>query len=152
MSFDAEAFQNAIFTEANSTTMVPWPAGTYVGTIKKAEVRSGTVQKQGNNYGKPWAGLSVQVEVDKSFLPEGASPVASGMVMLDLTDAGGLDTSKGRNIGLGRLREAAGLNSPGQAFQFGMLEGKTVKVSTGHRVDQNDPNIQYTEVKAFAKP
>jgi hypothetical protein len=74
------------------------------------------------------------------------------MVMMDLTDAGGFDTTKGRNIGMGRLREAVGLNTPGQAFQFGMLEGRTVKVSTGLRADNNNPEIQYTEIKAFAKP
>lgn len=152
MTFDAEAFQNAIITDANSTSLIPWPPGTYVGTIRKAEVRSGTVKKDGPNFGKPWAGISVTVEVDRSQLPEGAGSTANGMVMLDLTDSGGIDTTKGRNIGLGRLREAAGLNQPGQAFQFGMLEGRTVKISTGLRADQNDPTIQYTEVKAFAKP
>jgi hypothetical protein len=152
MTFDADAFQNAIFNEANSTKTVPWTPGTYTGTITKQEIKSGTVQKQGANYNKPWAGLSVTVQVDKQFLPEGASPNANGMVMLDLTDSGGLDMSKGRNIGLGRLRDAAGCNEPGQAFQFSMLEGRTVKVTTGLRVDQNDANIQYTEIKAFAKP
>lgn len=150
--FDAEAFQNAIITDANSTNLVPWVPGDYMVSIKKVELKSGTVQKQGANYGKPWAGLSVQVEADRSILPEGASPYASGMVMLDLTDAGGLDTSKGRNIGLGRLREAAGCNIAGQAFQWSQLEGRTVKVSTGLRTDQNDPTIQYTEVKAFKQP
>jgi hypothetical protein len=152
MTFDAEAFQNSIITDANSTQTIPWPPGTYVGTIKKVEVKSGTVKKDGPNFGKPWAGLTVSVEVDRSALPEGASPNGSGMVMLDLTDSGGLDASKGRNIGLGRLREAAGLNTPGQAFQFGMLEGRTVKVSTGLRADNNNPEIQYTEIKAYAKP
>lgn len=152
MTFDADAFQNAVITEANSTSLVPWPPATYIGTIKKVEVKAGTVKKEGPNFGKPWAGVSVTVEVDRTAIPEGASPNANGMVMLDLTESGGIDTAKGRNVGLGRLREAAGCNQPGQAFQLGMLEGRLVKISTGLRSDQNDPTIQYTEIKAFAKP
>lgn len=148
MNFDAEAFQNAVFSDANSTRTMPWPEGEYTGTIKKAEIRSGTISK-GERQGQPWAGLSVQVEVDRSFLPEGVSSVASGMVMLDLTDAGGLDMRPGRNVNLGRLREAAGLNQPGQPFSFPMLEGRTVKISTGTRVDKSDPELQYTEIKGF---
>jgi hypothetical protein len=149
--FDADSFMNAVITDANSTRSIPWPEGDYTVSIKKVELKSGTVKKEGANFGKPWAGVSLQVECDRSFLPEGASPIASGMVMLDLTDSGGLDTKPGRNTALGRLREAAGLNQPGQAFSFPMLEGRTVKVSTGLRVDQNDPEVRYTEVKAWKK-
>lgn len=151
MNFDAEAFQNAVINEASSTRTIPWPQGEYVGTIKKAEIRSGTISK-GERVGQPWAGLTVQVEVDRSFLPEGASSVASGMIMLDLTDAGGLDMRPGRNVNLGRLREAAGLNTPGQPFSFPMLEGRTVKIVTGTRTDQNDATIQYTEIKGYKAP
>ena len=151
MNFDAEAFQNAVISEASSTATIPWPVGEYVGTIKKAEIRSGTISK-GERAGQPWAGLSVQVEVDRSFLPEGASSVASGMVMLDLTDSGGLDTRAGRNVNLGRLRAAVGLNTPGQAFSFPMLEGRTVKITTGVRMDKDDPDLQYTEIKGYKAP
>lgn len=152
MTFDAEAFQNSVVTDALSTRTTPWPAADYVGTIKKAEIRSGTVSKPGDNYGKPWVMLSVGVEVDRSQLPEGCSSQANGSIMLDLTESGGLDTRPGRNIGLGRLREAVGLNQPGQAFSFGMLEGRTVKVTTGTRTDKNDPDIQYTEIKGYKAP
>lgn len=149
MNFDAEAFQNAVITEASSTSVNPWPPAEYVVTIKKAEVRSGTISK-GERAGQPWAGLSVQAEIgDPSLLPEGCPRVASGMIMLDLTDSGGLDMTKGRNVNLGRLREAAGLNTPGQPFSFPMLEGRTVKVTTGLRVDPNNAEIQYTEIKGY---
>jgi hypothetical protein len=151
MQFDAEAFQNSVISDANSTATIPWPQAEYVGTIKKAEIRSGTISK-GDRAGQPWAGLSVQVEVDRSFLPDGASSVASGMIMLDLTDAGGLDSRAGRNVNLGRLREAVGLNVPGQPFSFPMLEGRTVKITTGVRVDKNDTDLQYTEIKGFKAP
>lgn len=151
VAFDAEAFQNAVISESNSTRTLPWPVGEYVGTIKKAEIRSGTISK-GERAGQPWAGVSIQVEVDRSFIPEGASPTASGMVMLDLTDAGGLDFRPGRNVNLGRLREATGLNTPGQPFSFPMLEGRTVKISTGVRADKDDPDLQYTEIKGYKAP
>ena len=69
-------------------------------------------------------------------------------IMLDITDSGGLDMGKGRNIGLGRLREAIGLNTPGQPFSFSMVAGRVAKVNVSHRIDGE--NI-YAEVKGVAK-
>jgi len=147
--FDAEAFQNMVINQPNSTTSVPWPPGQYPVTIAKVNVRTGTVQKAGPNQGKPWASLSIMVEADRSVLPEGASSVAYGSIMLDLTESGGLDLAPGKNVGLGRLREAVGLNRPGQPFRFSDLEGRSCVVVTDVRVDNNDPNVSYTDVRAF---
>ena len=55
---------------------------------------------------------------------------------------------KGKNVGLGRLREAADLNVPGAPFSFAMFEGRPVKVSVKHRVV--DDRI-FDEVKAVAE-
>ena len=65
-----------------------------------------------------------------------------------LSDSGGLDMGKGRNVGLGRLREALNLNQPGQSFSFSMIPGRLAKVSVSHRIDGE--NI-YAEVKAVAR-
>jgi hypothetical protein len=69
-------------------------------------------------------------------------------IMLDVTETGGLDMGKGKNVSLGRLREATNLNQPGQPFGFRMLEGRPAKVKVEHRIDGD--NI-YAEVKQVAK-
>ena len=68
--------------------------------------------------------------------------------MLDLTDSGSMDMGKGRNVGLGRLREALNLNQPGQVFSFSMIPGRLAKVAVSHRIDGE--NI-YAEVKSLAR-
>ena len=55
---------------------------------------------------------------------------------------------KGQNVGLGRLREAVGLNSPGQPFAFSMLTGRVAKVVVKHRIHEDKI---FAEVKAVAK-
>ena len=71
-------------------------------------------------------------------------------VILDLDDAGGLATGEGKNISLGRLREALGQNTDG-AWDFtklsgaGPLMGRVVQ-----RSDPNEPRQKYAEVKAVS--
>ena len=69
-------------------------------------------------------------------------------IMLDLNASGGLDLSKGKNVGLGRLREAVGKNEEGQPFAFSMLPGLSAKIAVSHRVNGEET---YSEVKGVAK-
>lgn len=69
-------------------------------------------------------------------------------------DWSGPDFSEGKNVGFGRLFEAAGINSSGGNFgeKLNALRGKgPFHVKVGHRPDKNDPNIKYAEVKRVAK-
>jgi hypothetical protein len=46
-------------------------------------------------------------------------------VMLDMTpDGSGLDMGKGKNVSLGRLREALNMNQPGQRFRIHNAAGQ----------------------------
>lgn len=63
---------------------------------------------------------------------------------LDLTSDGNLDMGKGRNVNLGRLREALGLNRPGQPFKFDDFVGRTAKIKVTTRKDGDDT---YNDVK-----
>ena len=69
-------------------------------------------------------------------------------IMLDLSSSGGLDLSKGKNVGLGRLREAVGKNEEGQPFAFSMLPGLSAKIAVSHRMNNDDT---FAEVKNVAK-
>lgn len=146
--FNAEQFLEMQVTEANDTQVTPVPAGEYNAIVEKVEV-------------KPWAKrddpsvsglkLLLQWSIDDAAVKEllGRDKVTVKQdIMLDITDSGSLDMSKGHNVGLGRLREATGCNTPGQAFAFTMLHGKLAKVSVSHRIHEG--NI-YAEVKAVAK-
>lgn len=153
--FDADAFMNSTIDQSNSTKVKPAPVGEYFAEIKDVKPSSGTISK-GENAGKPWARLSVVCEVSD---PSGAleaeigSPTkrVTASIMLDLNDAGnGLDMREGKNVRLGRLREAANLNRPGEPFAPPMLIGRTVKVKVGHRTDDTDPETVYDEITGFA--
>ena len=67
---------------------------------------------------------------------------------LDMTDSGGLDSSEGKNVSLGRLMDVAGVNGQG----IGALRGKgPFIVKVGQRSDEKDPTIKYAEIKRVSK-
>lgn len=148
-TFDPATFLDQTVTDANSTTFEAVPEGEYTAMI------------DGDPEVRPWVGRQDPsksgLTLDLNWLIDDAAvkaklgrervTVRQG-IMLDLTEHGGLDTGKGRNITLGRLRDAVGLNEPGRPFNFRMLTGKVAKVSVKHRV--NDGQI-YAEVKGVAR-
>lgn len=150
MSFDADSFLQASITEANDTKIIPCPVGEYQGIIDKIQPR----QWQSAD------GTKTGVALDVIWLVEDAGArVATGRdvvtvkqgIMLDTNPQGGLDMTQGKNVPLGRLREAVGKNTPGEAFSFAMLPGLMAKISVSHRSDKNDPETVYAEVKMVAK-
>jgi hypothetical protein len=153
MQFDAQNFMNAVFTEVNDTKIVPCPAGEFYAQIEKVEPKSGTIGK-GERVGEPWASLAVTYTIEdeavKQLVGRDIVRVTDG-VMLDLTASGGLDMGKGKNIALGRLREATGLNQPGKQFSPLMLVGQRVKVAVRHVPGYRDPSSLVAEVSGVVK-
>lgn len=151
MAFDASAFMNSVYNDANATKMKPVPEGEYVGQIQPINEKSivgGTSQK-----GNDWARLDLMIEIAgdpriKEALGVDKRQVRAG-IMLDLTESGGLDFGEGRNIKLGRLRAATGLNTPGQPFSWNQFGGKLVKFAVKHRPDDRNPELIYDDVVAF---
>lgn len=146
--FDPNQFLDIQFTEANDTKIIPVPVGEFTAVADKAECRTWQSKKDPSKSGVT---LEVTWAIDdpgvKELLGRDTVTVRQG-VMLDLTDEGGLDMGKGRNVGLGRLREALGLNVPGQPFAISMIPGRVAKVKVDHRIDGE--NV-YAEVKGAAK-
>jgi len=148
--FDPNTFMQATLTDANDTRVVPCPVGEYPMQIVDLKAKSGVIGK-GERAGETWAAIDVFFEVND----EGAK-AATGReklrvkmgLMLDLTPEGMLDMGKGKNIRLGKLREACDLNRPGQPFSFPQMIGKYVVGVVGHRPDDRDPSIVYDEVTA----
>lgn len=146
--FNPDQFLDMQITEANDTKLTPVPVGEYVAVIEDVKCRQWQSKQDPSKSGLT---LDITWSIDdpavKELLGRDKVTVRQG-VMLDLTESGGLDMGKGRNVGLGRLREAVGLNTPGQPFSFSMLVGRVAKVSVSHRIDGE--NI-YAEVKGVTK-
>ena len=146
MTFSPEEFLNQSFDQALDTKVVPCPVGEYPAIAEKVEV-------------KPWSARDgsssgLKVEVVWDIQDDGAKTVTGRdplrvrqQQMLDLTDTGSLDFGKGRNVGLGRIREALKLNTPGEPFSFSMIQGRMAKVKVSHRAAGED---LYDEIKAIA--
>lgn len=147
-AFDPDQFLAQTVEQANDTKIVPCPAGEFMGYVKDFKARQWTSRKDPSNSG---VALDITWSIDdqgvKQLLDREEVTVKQG-IMLDMTEQGGLDMGKGKNVGLGRLREALGLNVPGQAFSFPMLSGRVAKLNVAHRVDGEDI---YAEVKMVAK-
>ena len=146
-SFNPDEFLNSSITDANATKSVPVPIGEYAAYVEKVTPRTWT-SRDGTKSG---------VAVDITWnITDPAVSAALGRetvqckqgLMLDTTPTGGLDTGVGKNIGLGRLRAALDLNTPGQPFSFAMLAGRQAKVTVDHRIDGDNT---YDQGKAVSK-
>jgi len=146
MSFDAQSFLDSSVSGSNDTVVIPVPVGEYMGIIEKVLPRQWQ-SKDGTTSGVA-LDLFWLVEDDnvKQYLGRDTVSCKQG-IMLDLTPAGAVDMAKGKNIGLGRLREAVGKNDDGP-FSFAMLPGLSAKISVQHRVSGDQT---FAEVKGVAK-
>lgn len=146
MTFDPASFLNQTFNEALDTKVVPCPVGEYVALAEKVDVQTWS-KKDGSASGLKLAIVwDIQDENVKSLLGRDVVRVPQQQ-MLDLTESGELDFGKGHNVGLGRIREALGLNTPGEPFSFDMIQGRIAKVAVTHRADGED---LYAEIKKIA--
>jgi hypothetical protein len=150
MSFDPNQFLDMQVTEANDTVVVPVPEGEYVAVAEDVKVRPWQ-SKDGSQ-----AGLALDIVWDidspelKAQLDRKTIKAKQG-IMLDLTEAGGLDMGKGKNVGLGRLRAAINMNQAGQPFAFSSIPGRMCKVAIKHRIDDKQvPPVVYAEVRGNA--
>jgi hypothetical protein len=148
-TFDPSVFLDTQIAESNSTVSTPVPEGEYTAVIDgEPEIRQWTGKKDPTKSGLV---LDITWSIDDAAVREelGRDKVTCRQsIMLDLNANGGIDTGKGRNVSLGRLRDAVNLNEPGKPFSFRMLAGQCAKVSVKHRVDGD---AVFAEVKGVAR-
>lgn len=145
-TFDPATFLNQTVDEAMDTKIVPCPAGEYPAVADKVDIKT-WASKDGSSSGIKLVILwDIQDPNVNAITMRNPTKVKQEQ-MIDLTESGQIDLGKGRNVGLGRIREALGLNTPGEPFSFNMLQGRTAKVNVTHRVD--GPDI-YDQVKSIA--
>lgn len=145
--FDPNTFMDAQIEEANSTEFVPVPVGDFTAISSDPEI----VTWQSKDGTKSGLKLDIKWDIEdhevKQLLERDKVTVKQS-IMLDITEQGGLDFGKGKNVNLGRLRSALDLNKPGEPFTFRALAGRMAKVRVEHRLVDGVP---FAEIKGVAK-
>lgn len=143
-AFDPDSFMNSQITDANSTQYTPVPEGEFQAAIASVTPRT-------TGTGKALLSIGWKVDDEEARNATGmAEPTVYQTIWLDISGSGGLDTSKGKNVGLGKLRDALGQNREGQPWSPGMLVGQVALIRVGHSIDKRDNVTVQAEVKAVA--
>lgn len=149
--FNAEQFLHTETDSALDTKRIPIPleqGDTFAGLVEKVDFHEAQGRKDPTKFyvfaDITWA-LQVSDAVIKATGREKVTVRQS--LIVDVNEAGtGIDWSKGKNIQLGRVREACGQNADGTPWAPNMLVGATASVKIKHRVDGEDT---YDEVDAI---
>lgn len=145
VSFDPAVFLNQQFEGTNDTKITPCPVGEYPALADKVDAIKWQKKDDPSVNGVKLRILwDIQDDSVRQLLGRD-KVLAPQDVMLDLTETGELDMSAGKNVRLGRLREALDLNQPGQPFSFNAVQGRLAKVNVKHRTGDNPDDI-YAEV------
>lgn len=150
VTFDPASFLSQETNDQMDTQFILIPAGEYPAMIKDVAARQ---QQNPNDPTQLWTILDVTYAIDDQGVREETgmeAPTIRQSIFLDLDDTGKLLTGKGKNVNLGRLREAIGLNQPGQAFSFASLPGQACVIAVKHTPDKKDPEIVYANVNKVA--
>jgi hypothetical protein len=135
--------------EANATKRTPNPVGETVAQITKMEVVEGKAGPNAKTPGAPWARLDLTMEsTDPEYLalfpePRDKAIIFHG-IMLDMKD-GSIATGPDKNVRLGKLREACGVNGK----PLSALQGCFCRVQVGHKPHPNDASDVLAEVTAI---
>lgn len=150
MTFDPNAFLDSETIEQMDTRFPLIPQGEFPAIVDGIDARQ---QDSTKVPGEVWTILDVTYAIDDAGVREETQlpkPTVRQSIFLDMGEDGKLATGTGKNVNLGRLREALGLNQPGQAFNFNMLVGQACIVAIKHNPDKNDPEIIYANVGKVA--
>ena len=136
--FNAETFLNTTHTEAADTSLLPVPEGEYVALSSPVTAESfrDFDIKRGERAGQKGYAVDLEWTIDDEKLKAelGRTPKVRQSIMLDVTAGGGLDFGKGKNVGLGRLREALNQNADGKPWSFAMLGSQVAKIKVKQRL------------------
>lgn len=149
MSFDPQAFlSNTVVEGAMETKYVNAPPGEHQAQIQDYGART-TKNKDGSE--------STIVDLKWGIFDETVC-AATGMtptlvrqsIFLDISPQGGLANGPGKNVQLGRVREALKQNDPGKQWNFPMLKGAWARIKVEHSPNEKDPTNPYANVTAVA--
>jgi hypothetical protein len=144
-TFNPDDFMNSTTSESNSTQYTQVPEGEFQASIDSVTPRT-------TGTGKALLSVKWKVDDEGVRLETGmAEPSVFQTVWLDVTESGGLDFGKGKNVQLGKLRDALGQNTPGKPWAPGMLVGGLAKIKVKHSIDKRDNVTLNAEVSGVTK-
>lgn len=147
--FDPVEAQNLMdmALEENATRRDPLPQGETTAQIMELKFSGGVSQKTGN----PWNRMDCTLEIsDPEYLsqipgsPEKATTTLG--IMLDMNN-GQIATGPNKNIRLGRLRAAAGVNGK----PLSALQGQFIRITIGHKPHPTEEGVVLDEVTGYTK-
>lgn len=143
--FDKDTFLNQEFKGANEVKYTPVPIGEYDGYIDELD----TDQYEETpilivTYALTNEDLKKTLGLDK--------PTVQDRMFLDVEKDGSLAFGPNKNVRLGRVREAVGLNDPKKPFNFNMLRGQgPVKLKVSHRYNKQTGEGPFAQIDRVAK-
>lgn len=161
-TFDVDAFMSTQTTAKASTERLRVPIGEWKAQIFDMKVDSFDITK-GDRKGDKLHKLTLiwkSADPDwlKAYQDDNEDPALDDarlmvrqQIILDFTEEGALDFSKGHNIKLAYLREAVGQND-GSPWAPGMLKNQTAFIEVVNVPNENEPDNPYTEVKKVSAP
>jgi len=144
--FDADALLSQETTESMDTEFVQVPNGEYLASIDDIKMRQQDSKDPGQD---PYTIMDVYWAIDDPAVSEVTGReknVVRQSVFLDISASGGLDGGKGKNVDLGRLREAVNQNTG--AWAPAMLLGQVATIRTEQAIFNGKT---YVNVKGVAK-
>lgn len=144
--FNPDDFLNSTVTGVLATRRPPIPE------IEEATLIIKDLKARMTGGDNPQPVLDVTMTVDEQSARDAtgmAEPSVRYGCWLDLTPEGDLDMGEGKNVQLGRLREAVGQNVEGQGWQPSMLLGQVLRGKITQRPDKNDPETIYNDIAAI---
>lgn len=155
--FDADAFMGSTVDAPLDTVVQQVPEGDYRAMIDdfendKAFRTFESTKEPGKEFTVFTPPFVIQDDAVKAELGRDKVVVFHKGIFIDIDpNTGGLDTRKGKNTDLGKLREACGQNGPG-AWGPSLLKGAgPVMVKVVHEADKNDPEKKYARVTKVVK-
>ena len=154
-TFNPDQFLQASYTEQTDTHALVCPEGDWRGQVSKLAVRT----NKGKD-GTDFTSLDVIWEVidDEARRLAGAEGTTKLFCrqgsIIDLIDAGGskvFDFGKGKNVMIGRLREAFHQNQSGKPWAPNMLVGQIGVIKVKHRANPDDPEAPFADVKGVTE-
>lgn len=148
-AFDPDTFMQTTVVGASATKVDACPPrDAALAIVDKVEADSFSGTKDPS---KTYHKLTVFWAIDEQDIKDelGRDKVTVKQDMfLDLTDGGTLDMGKGKNVSLGRLREALGQNDPSKPWAPPMMVGNIARVKIEHELVKGET---YARVTAVAK-
>lgn len=152
--FDPDQFLDAVQTAQVESKFTPVPEGEYPAHVVPQSVKVESVSFRNGGSGKRF---TCQWAIDDpnvaAALGMAQAPSVRQQFLLDLTPEGNISSGINKNIRLGKILEAGGIDTSDTSKGWSMrqIEGLSAKVRVKHRPDPDNAEIVYSEVVAVTR-